>query len=869
MKVLRIQACIAVMMLPSGLGAYELRTHVAMTEAAYQRSVAATPAVRVLIGLDRLEADAPLRSWFGPLDLRERDVYLDLVGDFTPSQDPLPWRRPAHAFEAQHINQMQGLRTGLEPDGLDPTRLQGWLMRGVVREDDLTRREYDEGPAPDPDPHGEVNRSIHHFYDPISNTTFPSAPFVGTPVRAVDWTLGVEDALAPSFNPLLSRRNHFSWVDARRNLWLGLTYKRNPGEGEADGRAAQLRLAFLATAFKALGQVLHHVQDAAQPQHSRKDAHNHSNDWRYAPFNASVARRTYEVFTEFRAIDGFLSEQPFFGPRGDQHEFRDLFSRAPQVGNRRPPWNSTYPIPKFATPVEFLTTRNVDASVLARRGIADYSNRGFFTEGTLPRPFSGFAHPPDDLEDAGYTVTTRLGALPDGRPIRFRQVAREVPDTVAPQHASIVSLGSVGAFQIFRQDAPVYIGSISLENYADMADNLIPRAAAYSAGMIDYFFRGRIEVQAPAHGLVSLIDHAVPHFTDADGYPRRLDDGRIFGFETLRLRLRNDSQYFDGEPVESMAGGELVAVAEYHRNLCYEPDLSREPARIWPSLEGLPGDCPPGMSRSDFPEQSVSAPVPVAGNLDGPLQQISFNFSGDPVPVNATDLILRVVYRGHLGAEQQVGLAVGVLDVKEPSYFGLINAMDYAWWNGKWWRPDVLAQQPGFNGDPAPRPINDFGMAFGGATQFTGTALTVERFFRIAAILGPDGAPNVSLQMRFGTDNLFVVQQAWPGSVRQAPMARLGEGVGYSPDPILLFRGLPGGDAFRWGVRAFSTPGATPESYLELDPLTPMHDGLYLPEPGTVLRAQGAQASVHPTAAALPRAPKDGVLGSHHDGTDR
>jgi hypothetical protein len=865
---LRLSSTACALMVSMTLGAYEVQTHAAITEVAYQRSVASTAEWRARIGLDRLESNAPLRPWFGPCDLLARDLYLDLAGTWSPAQSPLPWLRPAHAFEADRIGHMQRLRTGAV-DGHEPTRVQGWLMRGVIREDDLTRREYPAVPVPDRDPHGELNRSIHHFYDPVSNTTFPPAPIVGTPIRSVDWTLGVEDALAPSFNPLLSRRNHYSWVDARRHLWLGLTYKPQPGMGEADGRAAQLRLVFLATSLKALGQVLHHLQDAAQPQHSRKDAHNHSYDWRFAPFNASVARRTYEVFTEFRATGGFQQDDPFLGPVGEEQTFADLFGTSPEVGNRFPPWTSDYPIPKFATPIEFLTTRHIDSQVLDRRGMADYSNRGFFSEGTLPRAISGFAHPPDDLDGPGYTVVERQGTLPDGRPIRFRDISREVPDTLAPHLASVLPLGSVGVFRAFRQNAPMYIGSISLANYADMADNLVPRAAAYSAGMIDYFFRGRIEIAAPSNGLVSLLDHAAPHYTDADGYPRRLDDHRIFGFETLRLLLRNASGYFDGEPVESMAGGEVVVVAQYHRNLCYEPDLSREPARIWPSLEALPGDCPPGMSRSDFPEISVSAPVAVAGNLDGAFQQISFNFSADPVPVNATDLILRVVYRGHLGSEQQVGLAVGVLDVKEPSYFGLINAMDYAWWNGQWWRPDVLAQQPGFNGNPTPLPINDFGMAFGGATQFTGTGLTVEGFFRIAAILGPDGAPNVSLQMRFGTGNLFVLQQAWPGSVRQAAMARLGVGVGYSPDPILLFRGLPGGDAFRWGVRAFSTPGPTPDSYLELDPLTPMHDGLYLPEPGTVLKAQHTQAPGPHSAAALPRGPKDGVLGSSLDDANR
>jgi hypothetical protein len=44
----------------------------------------------------------------------------------------------------------------------------------------------------------------------------------------------------------------------------------------------------------------------------------------------------------------------------------------------------------------------------------------------------------------------------------------------------------------------------------------------------------------------------------------------------------------------------------------------------------------------------------------------SFDFSADPIPINATDLLIQVVYRGQLGEETD-GIAVGAMDVREPT----------------------------------------------------------------------------------------------------------------------------------------------------------------------------------------------------------
>lgn len=55
---------------------------------------------------------------------------------------------------------------GLVPSTLGPTphlRFEAWLMRGVIREDDLKADKYTTPVRPDPDPWGDKDRPINHF----------------------------------------------------------------------------------------------------------------------------------------------------------------------------------------------------------------------------------------------------------------------------------------------------------------------------------------------------------------------------------------------------------------------------------------------------------------------------------------------------------------------------------------------------------------------------------------------------------------------------------------------------------------------------------------------------------------------------------
>jgi len=56
-----------------------------------------------------------------------------------------------------------------------------------------------------------------------------------------------------------------------------------------------------------------------------------------------------------------------------------------------------------------------------------------------------------------------------------------------------------------------YNGSVDIGlmgDYDAMADLLLPRAVAYSTGLINFFFRGQIEISLPQEGVFAVADHS-------------------------------------------------------------------------------------------------------------------------------------------------------------------------------------------------------------------------------------------------------------------------------------------------------------------------------------------------------------------------
>jgi hypothetical protein len=727
-------------------GAVNLETHALITLDARDRSALGIGFTELgqRYGFDRLEPrrvfDNQNSNNCAPLNpIYYRDAYIDANADWTGN--------PLFNARARCVTQFDQLSMPPDYTGLliNPSelvgfsgwlRLEGWLMRGAIREDDYKSGRYDNpNLVPDTDPWVDEFRSVHHFYNPIDNSTGLGvlAGFFANATRSTTWALGIADTdnWENVQLPDAARGNHFSYADARKLMFLALTYKTG-GTLAKEEEDSQLRMNMWATMFKSLGHIVHLLQDTASPQHVRGEGHSYlcNGAWYEDLTEAAVPTRTFENYTNFRVTDPFdktlglagvlnAEGKPVRYPVAnlcDDAVWRNMFTEAGQTTpTDTVPWTgggNTYPIPQFSVQRKFFTTRTEDSAINARRGLADYVNRGFFTEGAFLRlggiPGVAFPSPPP-LTDPAYTPGIQFAEnVPGLGNVQSQTLYWRVPDAVAPNYpnpelvdgkAPIVSRTLWADSLVAGAIAPAPLltnlgGTLTLRNYAQIADMTMPRAVAYTAGFFNFFFRGKLEIEPNAQRLFGVVDMGRPHSMTTGGYP--VIDGQtgIFGFEKIRLKVRNLTDVIvesgTNANVPQVVGvGKLVAVARYHRNACYKPDLSGERVISFsppPTLQIAEPICTANLpTRTNYQEISVSAAIPITSEADLPggrggavpaSVEKTFDFSADPIPVNATDLFIQVVYRGQLGEETD-GIAVGTLDVQEPTFLAAWNNTDF------------------------------------------------------------------------------------------------------------------------------------------------------------------------------------------------
>lgn len=534
------------------------------------------------------------------------------VAALLSQQDVLSYEVDTHArMSVEAANQSTRLADGLVSMGL--SSLEETLARdGTVKS---AIKWIEEGAKSEDDTISEVfARYRNHFYDPISGQGFggilwrDSGLISGLP--APDWALDK----GPADGQL------YSFRQAREYLFDGLT-KLTKADRESN----------LALTFRTLGDVVHIVQDMAQPQHTRNDGHGDGS--------------LYEQYTDEMQKRGSL---PYSGAA----------------------------IPSFPKARDFFA--NSDET-----GLAQYSNSNFVTAGTnfelkdgqqvavtmygLPMPGASTDVPVQNLSPAvSQDILTYCGPSPVCTMTFF-----STNDNTSAYNARASTLSIFDQYVRLRpvdytdpSTSTTYqldrIFALNRYTFDSTHPLLIPRAVAYSAGLINYFFRGKLEISLPDEGIYSIIDHAVENQKDTSG------------FRKVKLKLRNVTpggvDPTTGQPgVEAMAtSGKLVAVARFHRNTCYQPDLSGE--------YGAPGMNWQPNCRSKDEEIVKSDEASVPDGINAEAQPLTFNFQ-TPIPINASDLYLQVVYRGPLGQENDA-VVVATKDIAEPTFIGVYETSE-------------------------------------------------------------------------------------------------------------------------------------------------------------------------------------------------
>ena len=316
-------------------------------------------------------------------------------------------------------------------------------------------------------------RPINHFLDPLSGDAL--LPLIAKP--SPSWAL--EDKGSIIF-PLWQ---HYSFADARDYLYKALTLPDKEERKKNVGRT-----------FESLGRVIHHIQDMAQPQHVRLDAHLKLSDADKPDWFFEKGSR-FETYTL-----GLGGNLPFTG----------------------------YPPVTFDTARKFWTGKD--------QGIADFTNQNFLSAGTnfdagksatLPTPLRAKDYPkpewnrqiqtrtwaellaedgiscnPNPLPGGGGGCGIECTGLPpqNAPPACLLSGEMDFYATNVVDHYNPAASGTnprASTLSIFDQDL-VNTGkrqfALNRFNFQAAYPFLIPKAVAYSAGLIDDFFRGRLAI---------------------------------------------------------------------------------------------------------------------------------------------------------------------------------------------------------------------------------------------------------------------------------------------------------------------------------------------------------------------------------------
>lgn len=340
-----------------------------------------------------------------------------------------------------------------------PLTIQSLLQFGVVKEDDIPR-------------------FTRHFYSPLTGRGMNAGNFPNQP-SSPDW------ALAPvgTFTGIATEQRNSYW-DARQALLNALTSSEK-AERERNFGAA----------FQSLGHVIHHLQDMAQPQHTRNDPH--CGLMGALPLASEVvcllARlphrpSLYEAWTASDEVRAVL------GPRFDPG-FAGYNIAAPQFAQT------------FNSPRRFWHTESAGPnSPGSGKGMAEFSNRNFVSAWTNFGQPSEFSLPA--LDPARKTelsigelcskslipCSSKLLARSEAKLTFFGSLGRD--NYLGGIQIPFLATSTESIFDQHLEPTPggQRVFALNRFNFDEFHNHLIPRAVAFSAGMIDYFFRGKIDL---------------------------------------------------------------------------------------------------------------------------------------------------------------------------------------------------------------------------------------------------------------------------------------------------------------------------------------------------------------------------------------
>lgn len=329
--------------------------------------------------------------------------------------------------------------------------VMNWIREGSIAED------------------AELCRRANHFHNPLKpwNESYnndlwwpePGCAALGWLKRYsnVTWATGF---LAP---PSDGQKETFgytpppqNWDVARNYYYFALT-------------SNLYRTLYFTKTFKALGQVMHLLEDMAVPAHTRND---------FASHLISGAGQPFEHYV--KAHPGLVSQSNPVFPSFSSNKLTNFWDTDKYNGS--------------------------NPSTLLDVGLAEFSNANYLSDYTIPNngttPEHAFPYPyisSSNTSGPNYQICSYQ--LFPGAQVNYISRMNLGPcpaDIAAADHFAVVSLLNPSGYPDENSYAYYWLDDNVHNTYAK---ELLPRAVGYSAALLNYFFRGELGVTVVSGGL--------------------------------------------------------------------------------------------------------------------------------------------------------------------------------------------------------------------------------------------------------------------------------------------------------------------------------------------------------------------------------
>ena len=328
-------------------------------------------------------------------------------------------------------------------------------------------------------------RFFNHFHNPFWQSTdfigrsiktdaqaggLADSDFIalyGTGISSLSWA---SDHLENSNVPpsASDSTSSYSWRAAREYFYRSLT-ESSPSDRDI----------YVARTFLSLGHIIHLIQDAGQPAHVRNDAH---------PLDAlsgkiilgPFIRDRIETWTEENINIFNYTLQPFD------------YSKLVDPGD-------------YPTIEDFFDVDPIGAAfdVNKSRGLAEYANHNFVSEDTVSQfsplakvaPWHQFKYP-----EIGKTAHPFNIGFFQSKKIHFlKRIEDPYLGTSVPSPLFVVEEAMQDSASGLEWTEYSMIDGKGII-FKDHVDKLLPKAIQYSAGAIDFFFRGKFDIKITFEG---------------------------------------------------------------------------------------------------------------------------------------------------------------------------------------------------------------------------------------------------------------------------------------------------------------------------------------------------------------------------------